>query len=291
LQNFISTDKDTFFYKKKSIKCNQRILSLEKPVVMGILNLSEDSFYKGNSNLRGVSLLREAEKMLSEGAAILDVGAMSTKPGSVPISEEEEIAILLPALAGLRRNFPEAIVSVDTYRSNIAKIAVDNGAGLINDISGGTMDNKMFTMIASLQVPYILMHIQGSPLDMQNNPQYKDVVKEVLNFLAVRLQKLKEYGVKDVIIDPGFGFGKSLEDNYKLLGSLEMFRITEAPLLVGLSRKSMINKVLNTSPADSLNGTTVLNTIALLKGADILRVHDVKEACEAIKLLNLLKEE
>jgi len=285
LEKSISTDKGTFFYKKKSIKCENRLISLEKPIVMGILNVSPDSFFVGSRQLTGVALLREAEKMLKEGAAILDVGAISTRPGAEEISEDEERNRLLPAITVIKRNFPEAVVSVDTYRSSIAKIAVEYGAGIINDISGGTIDNKMFETVAALKVPYILMHIKGTPKTMQNDPVYNDVIKEVLDFFLKKIKILTDLGVNDVIVDPGFGFGKSLDDNYTLLNNLEKFCITETPLLVGLSRKSMINKVLETSPTDALNGTTVLNTIALLKGADILRVHDVKEAMEAVKLV------
>ncbi len=285
MEKSISTDKGTFFYKKKSIKCENRLISLEKPIVMGILNVSPDSFFVGSRQLTGVALLREAEKMLKEGAAILDVGAISTRPGAEEISEDEERNRLLPAITVIKRNFPEAVVSVDTYRSSIAKIAVEYGAGIINDISGGTIDNKMFETVAALKVPYILMHIKGTPKTMQNDPVYNDVIKEVLDFFLKKIKILTDLGVNDVIVDPGFGFGKSLDDNYTLLNNLEKFCITETPLLVGLSRKSMINKVLETSPTDALNGTTVLNTIALLKGADILRVHDVKEAMEAVKLV------
>lgn len=289
MEKLISTDKGTFFYKKKSIRCANRLISFEKPVVMGILNVSPDSFYSGSRQLTGVALLREAEKMLEDGAEILDIGAISTRPGAEEISEEDERNKLLPALAVIKRNFPQAIVSVDTYRSSLARIVVDYGADIINDISGGTIDNKMFETIAALNVPYILMHIKGTPKTMQNNPVYNDIVKEVIDFLLRRIKILTDLGVKDVIVDPGFGFGKSLEDNYVLLNNLEKFCITETPLLVGLSRKSMINKVLDISPADALNGTTVLNTISLLKGVDILRVHDVKEAVEAVKLVATLK--
>jgi len=278
--------KDIFFYKKKSIVCENKLISFEYPIVMGILNLSPDSlFYIGNRNLSGLALLREAEKMIKDGATILDIGAMSTRPGSLPISEEEERYRLLPAIAIIKRNFPDAIISIDTYRSSIAKAAIDNGASMINDISGGTLDNMMFDTIAKLQVPYILMHIKGTPQNMQENPVYKDVVNEILDFLLKRIKILNDLGVKDVIIDVGFGFGKTIEDNYKLLRNLHKFHITEAPILVGISRKSMINKVLNISPEDALNGTTVLNTLALLQGANILRVHDVKEAVETIKLV------
>jgi dihydropteroate synthase len=253
---------------------------------MGILNLSPDSFYAGSRYLNDDVFISEVEKMLDCGASILDIGAMSTRPGSKAISEKEEISKLIPALTIIKQKFPDAIISVDTYRSSVSKIAVDNGADIINDISGGTMDKKMFETIAELDVPYVLMHIQGTPETMQINPVYNDVVKEILDFLVKRTKMLIQLGVKDIIVDPGFGFGKSLKDNYCLLHHLDRFIITETPLLVGLSRKSFINKVLNTSPEQALNGTTVLNTIALLKGADILRVHDVKEAVETIKLVN-----
>ncbi|MFN4234592.1 MAG: dihydropteroate synthase [Bacteroidia bacterium] len=278
--------KDNFFYTKYTMNCGGRLISFDKALVMGIINLTPDSFYDKSRKISESEALKQAEKMLAEGADILDLGAVSTRPGSEEISEEEELKRLLPILKSIRKTFPESIISVDTWRASVAKIAIDNGANIINDISGGTMDKNMFETIAQLKVPYILMHIQGTPQTMQQNPEYNDVVNEVIDFLAKRVQALRLMGAADIIVDPGFGFGKTLEHNYTLLKRLEIYKILDCPILVGISRKSMITKFLNISTDEALNGTTVLNTIALMKGAKILRVHDVKEAVEAVKLVD-----
>lgn len=278
--------KDNFFYTNYSMNCGGRLISFDKALVMGIINLTPDSFYDKSRLVSEREALKQAEKMLAEGAKILDLGAVSTRPGSVEVSEEEELKRLLPALKSIRKTYPDSIISVDTWRASVAKAAVDNGAHIINDISGGTMDEKMFETIAHLKVPYILMHIQGTPQTMQQNPNYKDVVNEVIDFLTKRVQVLRLMGVADIMVDPGFGFGKTLEHNYTLLQNLEKFSILNCPILVGISRKSMITKVLNITTNEALNGTSVLNTIALMKGAKILRVHDVKEAVEAVKLVD-----
>lgn len=280
--------KDNFFYTKYTMNCGGRLISFDKALIMGIINLTPDSFYEKSRQSSELSALKQAEKMLNDGADILDLGAVSTRPGSEEISEEEELKRLLPALKSIRKSFPECIISVDTWRSEIAKAAVNEGADIINDISGGTMDANMFETIAQFKVPYILMHIQGTPQTMQQNPTYNDVVNEVIDFLAERIQKLRLLGVADIIVDPGFGFGKTPEHNFTLLKHLEQFAILDCPILVGVSRKSMITKTLNIIANDALNGTTVLNTIALMKGAKILRVHDVKEAVEAVKLTNYI---
>lgn len=280
--------KDNFFYTKYTMNCGGRLISFDKALIMGIINLTPDSFYEKSRQSSELSALKQAEKMLNDGADILDLGAVSTRPGSEEISEEEELKRLLPALKSIRKSFPECIISVDTWRSEIAKAAVNEGADIINDISGGTMDANMFETIAQFKVPYILMHIQGTPQTMQQNPTYNDVVNEVIDFLAERIQKLRLLGVADIIVDPGFGFGKTPEHNFTLLKNLEQFAILDCPILVGVSRKSMITKTLNIIANDALNGTTVLNTIALMKGAKILRVHDVKEAVEAVKLTNYI---
>ncbi|GIV43566.1 MAG: dihydropteroate synthase [Bacteroidia bacterium] len=280
--------KDNFFYTKYTMNCGGRLISFDKALIMGIINLTPDSFYEKSRQSSELSALKQAEKMLNDGADILDLGAVSTRPGSVEISEEEELKRLLPALKSIRKSFPECIISVDTWRSEIAKAAVNEGADIINDISGGTMDANMFETIAQFKVPYILMHIQGTPQTMQQNPTYNDVVNEVIDFLAERIQKLRLLGVADIIVDPGFGFGKTPEHNFTLLKHLEQFAILDCPILVGVSRKSMITKTLNIIANEALNGTTVLNTIALMKGAKILRVHDVKEAVEAVKLTNYI---
>lgn len=280
--------KDNFFYTKCSMNCGGRLISFDKALIMGIINLTPDSFYDKSRFLSEKEILKQVEKMLNDGADIIDLGAVSTRPGSEKISEEEELKRLLPALKSIRESFPECIISVDTWRAVVAKKAVAEGANIINDISGGTMDAYMFETIAQLKVPYILMHIQGTPQTMQQNPTYNDVVNEVIDFLAERIQKLRLLGVSDIIVDPGFGFGKTLEHNFTLLKHLEQFAILDCPILVGVSRKSMITKALNIKADESLNGTTVLNTISLMKGAKILRVHDVKEAVEAVKLTSLI---
>ena len=257
---------------------------------MGILNITSDSFYDGGKHKTQKDILFQCDKMLLEGAAIIDIGAVSTRPGADKVSEENEIARLLPVLKIIRKYFSGTIISIDTYRSSIAEIVVNNGADIINDISGGNFDNRMFETIAKLKVPYIIMHIKGTPQNMQINPTYKNVVKEIKDFFFKKIEELKTIGVNNIIIDPGFGFGKTVEHNYQILSHLDTFKSLGVPVLAGLSRKSMINKVLNTKPKDALNGTTVLNTIALLKGADILRVHDVKEAIEVIKIVSELNE-
>lgn len=283
-----SLHKDTIFSSQKTMNCEGKLLSLEKPIVMGILNITPDSFYDGGKYKSIKDIINHTQKMLAEDAAIIDIGAVSTKPGAKEVSASEEKKRLIPVIKAIVKEFPEAILSTDTYRSEIAKAAIGEGAHILNDISAGQLDEKMFGTIASLQVPYIIMHIQGTPADMQMAPKYKDVVKEVMLYLSVRVNKLKQLGVNDIIIDPGFGFGKTVEHNYELLKNLNLFKIFDLPILAGLSRKSMINKVLGAKPENALNGTTVLNTIALMKGANILRVHDVKEAIETIKLFNTL---
>ncbi|MBN2681790.1 MAG: dihydropteroate synthase [Bacteroidales bacterium] len=267
------------------------LFSLETPVVMGILNLTPDSFYDGGALRNNDDILQKVGKMLEDGASIIDVGAVSTRPKAVIPDLETEYSRLKKPLSLIRKHFQEAVISVDTFRSEIAERVVNEfSVDIINDIFAGSYDEKMFEIINKLRVPYIIMHIQGTPENMQDNPQYKDVTNDILFFFSEKIQKLREIGVKDVIVDPGFGFGKTTAHNYELLNRLDEFEIIGLPILVGVSRKSMINKVLNCRPSESLNGTSVLNTIALLKGAKILRVHDVKEAVEAIKLVSSLKQ-
>ncbi|MCX6306334.1 MAG: dihydropteroate synthase [Bacteroidetes bacterium] len=268
--------------------CGSKEIDLSSPVVMGILNLTPDSFFDGGNFLNIDNQLRQAERMLSEGAAIIDLGAVSTRPGAPAVSESMELERLLPAIAAIMNHFPGCIVSADTFRPRVAKAAVEHGAGMINDIYGGRYEQGMFETVASLRVPYVLMHMKGTPAGMQNNPAYTDVVAEVAYFFDQQLQQCREKGVRQVILDPGFGFGKTVEHNFALLARLEEFRTAGTPILVGISRKSLVNKPLNIPPSEALNGTTVLNTIALMKGADILRVHDVKEAVEAIRLVGML---
>jgi dihydropteroate synthase len=276
----------TNFDSEFNLQANGKTLSLKKPVVMGILNLTPDSFYDGGTLLSEKELLAKAEKHLKEGATILDIGAVSTKPNAVEVSEEEELSRLIPALKLLRKTFPDVFISIDTYRSGVATAAANQGADIINDISGGMFDANMFEVVGKLKLPYILMHIQGTPQTMQQNPQYKNVVTDVFDFFTQQINLAKQSGIEQLILDVGFGFGKNLEHNYELLKQLKKFEELKFPLLAGVSRKSMINKVLHTKPENALNGTTVINTIALLNGANILRVHDVKEAMQAIQLVN-----
>ncbi|QZT39096.1 dihydropteroate synthase [Halosquirtibacter xylanolyticus] len=257
---------------------------------MGILNVTPDSFFEESRYNTKKEILESAKRMIADGASILDLGAYSTRPGAADVSSQEEFDRLDEAMSTIRGAFPNFPISIDTFRSGVARKIIEKyGPCIINDISGGTLDPEMFRTVAQLKVPYILMHIQGTPENMQENPNYKDVFKETLHFLSERVAQLRTLGVADIILDPGFGFGKSMEHNYELLNRLDGFKILEAPILVGFSRKSMVYKPLNTCPQEALNGTTVLNTLSLLQGANILRVHDVKEAVEAVKLVEITK--
>jgi len=279
------TAKDTFFQKKSILNIKGEIIDLSIPKVMGILNTTPDSFYDGGRYNSIEKLRNRIDNMINEGVDFIDIGAYSSRPGADIINENEEWERLYPVLNMLLKNYSDIIISIDTYRAEIAKRAVnDYGVGIVNDISAGEMDNGMFEIVAELNVPYIIMHMQGNPQNMQNSPEYKNVTKEVISRLAAKVEILKKIGVNDVIIDPGFGFGKSIEHNFELLNNLESFSFFQLPVLVGLSRKSMVYKLLNNTPDGSLNGTTVLNTIALIKGANILRVHDVLEAKEIVTL-------
>jgi len=282
---------DKVFYKKKStLNLNGKLINLSSPLVMGILNVTPDSFFDGGAYTTESSIINRAAQIIDEGGQFVDIGAMSTRPGAQEISLQEELHRLLPAIRAVKNEFPEVALSLDTYRSEVVKAAYSEiGDFVINDISGGTFDGKMFETAADLHLPYILMHSKGKSEAMQNNPVYKDVVKEVILFLAIQVQKLRLLGVCDIIIDPGFGFGKTADHNYELLNRLESFKIFEFPILVGVSRKAMVWNILNISPDESLNGTTALNTLALSGGCDIMRVHDVKEAVETIKLVGKLK--
>ena len=257
---------------------------------MGILNITPDSFYDGGKYKNELEFLTQTEKMLHEGATFIDVGAYSSRPGAVHISEKEELSRILPVIDLLMKYFPEIILSVDTFRSEIAQKTIENGAAIINDISGGKMDENMFQTVADLQVPYILMHMLGTPQNMQQNPVYEDVTKDIIRFFSEQIFKLHQLKVNDIIIDIGFGFGKTLQHNYEILSNLGLFKNLDAPILVGVSRKSMLYKPLGITANEALNATTAANTIALLNGANILRVHDVKEAVEAIKIVNQLRE-
>ncbi|MBK8704355.1 MAG: dihydropteroate synthase [Saprospiraceae bacterium] len=265
-----------------------KLLILHRPIVMGILNTTPDSFYAGSRVLSEKEMLESAAVMLEEGAAILDVGGVSTRPGAEAVSEEEERRRVLPIIAGLKRHFPEALISVDTFRASIAAAAVAEGAVMVNDISAGRLDEAMYRTVAELGVPYVLMHMQGTPQTMQHNPVYGDVVLEVLDYLIAEVGKLRELGVKDIVIDPGFGFGKTTTHNLQLLRSLHVLGILELPVLAGISRKATIYKTLGVTAQEALNGTTALHMVALQQGAKILRVHDVKPAQEVIRLWEAL---
>ena len=256
---------------------------------MGILNVTPNSFYDGGKHKEINSIIHQVDKMLSEGADFIDIGAYSSKPSAEFVSEEEEIKRLVPIVKSLVDTFPNIILSVDTFRAQVAKASVENGVAMVNDIAAGLLDDKMLETVAELKVPYIMMHMRGNPQTMQSLTDYNDIVKEMIFYFSERIQKARSFGISDIVIDPGFGFAKTLEQNYEVLNKMELFSILELPLLAGVSRKSMIYKVLESSPQEALNGTSVLNTIALQKGAKILRVHDVKEAVECIKLVSKLK--
>ena len=276
--------KSTAFSSTLRINCRGRELIIDHPLIMGIMNLTPDSFYDGGHYPSLPDVLRHTDQMIQAGADIIDLGAVSTRPGSMGVSGQEEEGRLLPVLEVIREQFPDILISVDTYRSGVARKVIDLGADMINDISAGRFDPAMITVLSGQNIPYIMMHIQGQPATMQLNPIYEDVVGQIHRFFEERIALAAQGGIQDLIIDPGFGFGKTVEHNYRLLASLEQFMSFGRPVMAGLSRKSMINKVLNTSPSEALNGTTVLNTIAILKGAHILRVHDVMEASQTVKL-------
>jgi dihydropteroate synthase len=271
-----------------TINCLGKLIDLSVPKVMGILNVTPNSFYDGGKYSDAKSMLFQVEKMLSEGATFIDIGAYSSKPSAEFVSEEEEITRLLPIIDLVLKNYPDTLISVDTFRANVARVGIENGACIINDIAAGSLDEKMMQTVANLQVPYIMMHMKGNPQTMQSLAQYENVVKEMLFYFSEKVSQARSFGINDLIIDPGFGFAKTVEQNFEVMNNLELFQMLELPLLVGVSRKSMIYKTLGTSAEQALNGTTVLNTISLQKGANILRVHDVKEAMECIKLQDSL---
>lgn len=272
------------------INVNGSLLDLSQPRVMGILNVTPDSFYAGSRTQTEAEIVRRVKQIVSEGAAIIDIGAYSSRPNADNVSAREEMERLRMGLKILFEIQPDAVVSVDTFRADVARMCVEEyGVAIINDIAAGEMDAKMFHTVAALNVPYIIMHMQGTPQSMQQHPHYDNLLKEVFLYFARKVQQLRDLGVKDIILDPGFGFGKTMEHNYELLSHLEEFRIFELPLLVGVSRKSMIYRLLDITPQEALNGTTVLDTICLLKGADILRVHDVKEAVETVRIVQAMR--
>lgn len=269
---------------QKSININGNLLPLDPPLVMGILNVTEDSFYDGGQYRTDEAIVKRAGEMVSAGADIIDIGAVSTRPGAQDLPEQEEIDRIRHAVGLVRGWFPESVISVDTWRASVARAAVPCGANIINDVSGGTFDSDMIPTIGQLQVPYILMHTPEKPDTMQQHTDYEDILADMIRFFGQQIEKLHEAHVHDIILDPGFGFGKTLEQNYFVLQNMDAFKVFNLPVLVGISRKSMIYKLLETTPDNALNGTTVVNTLALMKGAHILRVHDVKEAVEAVKI-------
>lgn len=275
----------------KYINVNGSLLDLSVPCVMGILNITPDSFYAGSRMQTETEIAARAQQILDEGAGIIDIGAYSSRPNAENVSPREEMERLRMGLEILRKTHPGAVISVDTFRADVARMCVEEyGVAIINDIAAGEMDGDMFRTVVELNVPYIMMHMQGTPQNMQQHPHYDNLLKEVFLYFAQKVQQLRDLGMKDIILDPGFGFGKTVEHNYELLAHLEEFRVFELPLLVGISRKSMIYRLLGNTPQDALNGTTVLDTICLLKGADILRVHDVREAVETVKIVEAMRK-
>ncbi|MEA3443753.1 MAG: dihydropteroate synthase [Bacteroidota bacterium] len=277
------------FKNKSSIQLNGELLDLTKPVVMGILNLTPDSFYDGGKHSHKEKAIAKVEQMINDGATFIDIGAISSRPGAKLPNEDEELNRLIPVVALIKKYFCDAKLSIDTFRANVVKELFDRfGAFLVNDISAGNFDSEMFRTVSDLGIPYCMMHMQGKPENMQKNPVYKNPVQDIIKYFAEKIEKLKILGVKDIIIDPGFGFGKTIDHNFELLAKLDSFKIFELPVMVGISRKSMIYNLLGTSPARALNGSSVLHGIALERGANILRVHDIREAKESIRLIEKL---
>ena len=268
-----------------TLNCKGRLLTVEKPLVMGIINVTPDSFYPESRHSAIDDILTTTEKMVKEGAAIIDIGAQSTRPGSEQLNAEREMERMIGVIGSIHKNFPDTIISIDTFHSAVAFNAVDAGASIVNDISGGSMDPNMLSTVAKLNVPYVCMHIKGTPATMQQHAKYKNITLEVLDYFVKKIDACRKAGINDVIIDPGFGFAKTIEQNFELLNNLQALKMLELPILCGLSRKSTIYRTLNITADEALNGTTVMNTVALMKGASILRVHDVKEACDAVKLV------
>lgn len=273
----------------QTLNCRGNLIDLTVPKVMGIINITPDSFYDGGSTVTENNILNQAEKMLAAGATCLDIGGYSTRPNAAEVSENEETKRVVNAIEIILKNFPETIISIDTFNSQVAKNAVETGAALVNDVSGGILDSEMFKTVAKLKVPYILMHMRGIPQTMNSLTNYENITRDVLKDLSQKIAKARSFGISDIIADPGFGFAKTREQNFELLNNLELFKNLDVPLLAGISRKSMIYKTLKKTAKEALNGTTVLNTVALLKGASILRVHDVAEAVECVKLIENLK--
>ena len=273
----------------QSINCKGKLIELDSPKVMGIMNITPDSFYDGGRLKNDRDILLHAEKLINEGATFIDLGGYSSRPNAKHISEKEELQRVIPVINMVIDKFPNSLISIDTFRSKVARYAIQSGACMINDISAGNMDEKMFKTVAELQVPYIMMHMKGTPQTMQNNPTYDDIVHEIIYYFSQKISELRSLGVNDLIIDVGFGFGKTIPQNYILLKNLSLFKSLEVPILTGVSRKSMLYKKIDATAREALNVTTVANTIALMNGTNILRVHDVKEAIESIKIINALE--
>ena len=274
-----------------TINCAGKLVDLSTPKIMGILNVTPDSFYDGGVHNSDKKILKHVEKMLNDGAVFIDIGAYSSRPNGKNIDENEELNRVVPALELVNNKFPETIISIDTFRSKVAETCLNSGASIINDISAGEMDKKMMKIVGKYKVPYIMMHMKGSPQNMIRKTNYNDMLKEIIKYFSKKINQAVSYKINDMIIDPGFGFAKDLKQNYNLLSNMNLLKILDKPIMVGISRKSMIYKLLKTSAKESLNGTTVLNTVSLIKGASILRVHDVKEASECIKLISALNKQ
>jgi dihydropteroate synthase len=272
-----------------TLNCKGKIISLEIPLVMGIINATSDSFFEGHLNDSNNTIIKRVGQMIADGADIIDIGGQSTKPGSERVELEEEIKRVIPYVAMIHQHFPDCIISIDTYYSKVAQLAVESGASFVNDISAGNFDKDMIEIVGKIKVPYICMHMKGTPETMQQNPQYQNITREVVDFFIEKIKECKKANIQDIIIDPGFGFGKTIEHNFTLLREMESLKMMNLPILAGLSRKGMIYKSLNASANEALNGTSILNTLALNNGASILRVHDVKEAKEAVTLFQLYK--
>jgi len=272
-----------------TINCKGQIIDLSTPKIMGILNITPNSFYDGGKYSLEKNAIAQVEKMLNEGATFIDIGAYSSKPNAEFVSQEEELIRIIPVVKAILKEFPNALLSIDTFRSSVAQECLNNGAAMINDISAGSMDEKMMEVISKYNVPYIMMHLRGTPQTMQNQTNYEHLIKEMITYFSDKVNKARSLGINDLIIDPGFGFAKTTDQNYEILSNLELFKILGLPILAGVSRKSMIYKPLGVTSNDALNGTTVLNTIAISKGATIIRVHDVKEALECVKLCEKLR--
>ena len=274
-----------------TINCAGKLIDLSIPKIMGILNITPDSFYDGGRYNSEKKILNHVEKMIDDGATFIDIGAYSSRPGGIEIDENEELRRIIPSLELVKKKFPKIIISIDTFRSKVAEACLNSGAAIINDISGSELDKKMFEIIAKYNVPYIIMHMRGNPQNMMDKTNYDDMIQEMIKYFSNKINKAISYKINDIIIDPGFGFAKNIKQNYDLLNHLDLLKILERPIMVGISRKSMIYKLLDSTAEEALNGTTVLNTVALIKGASILRVHDVKEANECINLIRSLNKQ